>query len=426
MRRVSELVGLPVVSFETGRKLASVEDILVDPERNAAVALLVEEGGWFADARVVPWDGVQSVGRDAIIVPSARAVLRAGRHPAARRALRSGIVVTWLRVLSDDGRDLGTITDVALDERTGAIVGFEVSGGMLQDVQRGKRFVPGTARIGRQVAFIAPEVSDRVEAEVRGGIAAGVQAVQASTTEALERARARSTESLERVRSDVARASAQATTWTAERQREFVVGKTASRPVVAADGTALVQAGEVVTSDQALRAEQAGRLGDLVLAVGGAPMAELGPRARERGRQLQSELRQAWEDVSATLRRWWSRLQRSNETARVRHALGRPVTRVILDRDDRVILNAGDLITHRAVEEARQAGVLEVLLSSVATRTPALEQLTIAREAAFAAQPGRASLSEAARQPRAAERVTTVEEVEERRPTEAERLRGRS
>jgi hypothetical protein len=43
---------------------------------------------------------------------------------------------------------------------------------------------------------------------------------------------------------------------------------------------------------------------------------------------------------------------------------------VILDQSDNVILNTGDLITHAAVDHARTAGVLEILLDSVYTADP--------------------------------------------------------
>ncbi|MEI6330276.1 MAG: hypothetical protein WCP16_13650 [Pseudanabaena sp. ELA645] len=53
-------------------------------------------------------------------------------------------------------------------------------------------------------------------------------------------------------------------------------------------------------------------------------------------------------------------------------SLCRPVTRVILDRHDEVILNVGELITHQAIAISREADVLEVLLDSVYTETPNL------------------------------------------------------
>jgi hypothetical protein len=41
------------------------------------------------------------------------------------------------------------------------------------------------------------------------------------------------------------------------------------------------------------------------------------------------------------------------------------VTKVFLDRDDSVILDLGDLVTHQAVQRADDAGLLDSLLASV-------------------------------------------------------------
>jgi hypothetical protein len=51
--------------------------------------------------------------------------------------------------------------------------------------------------------------------------------------------------------------------------------------------------------------------------------------------------------------------------AQITDAIGRPVTKVILDRNDDVILDLGDLITHQAVQQAYDAGMLDTLLTCV-------------------------------------------------------------
>jgi len=48
------------------------------------------------------------------------------------------------------------------------------------------------------------------------------------------------------------------------------------------------------------------------------------------------------------------------------------VTRVILDGDDNIILNTGDIITNRAVQAAADAEVLDILVDSVYDERPKL------------------------------------------------------
>jgi hypothetical protein len=57
--------------------------------------------------------------------------------------------------------------------------------------------------------------------------------------------------------------------------------------------------------------------------------------------------------------------QTRDRLAQITDAIGRPVTKVVLDRDDDVILDLGDIITHQAVQRAHDAGTLDSLLESV-------------------------------------------------------------
>ena len=57
--------------------------------------------------------------------------------------------------------------------------------------------------------------------------------------------------------------------------------------------------------------------------------------------------------------------QTKRQLTQIEDAVGRPVTKVILDLQDRVVLDVGDIITHRAVQQAHEAGGLDSLLGSV-------------------------------------------------------------
>lgn len=83
------------------------------------------------------------------------------------------------------------------------------------------------------------------------------------------------------------------------------------------------------------------------------------------------------------------RRAKAKEIKQIKNALGRPSTRVILDRQDNVILNVGDLITNQAIERARTADMLDVLLDSVDEQQPAIDD-----EERSAPVPGEASLEE--------------------------------
>ena len=57
--------------------------------------------------------------------------------------------------------------------------------------------------------------------------------------------------------------------------------------------------------------------------------------------------------------------QTKRRLSEITDAIGRPVKKVILDREDNVVLNLGDIITHQAVQRAHDSGGLDSLLGSV-------------------------------------------------------------
>jgi uncharacterized protein YrrD len=100
--------------------------------------------------------------------------------------------------------------------------------------------------------------------------------------------------------------------------------------------------------------------------------SQLKATTQSTGEQIQLGARNLWVQVKETANELQGRSAEVIEEQRIRGALGRPVTRVILDQNDNVILNVGELITHQAINSARASDVLDQLLNSVYTETPKL------------------------------------------------------
>lgn len=427
MRKGSDIVSKPVVAFDTGEQFYRVHDLIFDQENNQLLGFLVDEGGWFSSAKVLPLQNVQTIGPDAIIVQSKNTVVSAEQMPQIKRILERNNVLKGTKMMTTDGRDLGTLSDLYFDERSGVVEGYEVSGGLFADAYTGRAFVPApqTLKIGEDVAFVPPETALLMEEQV-GGIKAAV----GSAGDALETATTNATASLTNAAVDPAA------------QKAYAVGRTVDRNVEAPDGTLLVARGQQVTPLAADEAERQGILHALYLAAGGSVAAGLVNRAgnavagttleqargrrvlravrtdegliiaapsqivtepvinrarmyhkeqelldavglssREADRAYTGERQETQSQASAGPANLWDRLKskmsdfqeqgsQEAEEHRIKRALGRPTNRVILDPQDNVILNVGEIITHKAVTEARQAGVLDILLSSVYDKDP--------------------------------------------------------
>ena len=457
MRNGKGMIGKPVVAFDSGEKFNTIVDLIFDQQNNLLLGFLVDEGGWFSNALVLPLSNIQAIGNDAVIVPSRDMIVSASEFPEIQNILEKDNVLKGTKIMTVDGRDLGTMSDLYFDDTTGAIEGYEVSGGIFADAYSGRSFVPApdTIKIGEDIAFVPSETADLMQ-EQTGGIkaalyTAGEKAQELAHT-AGEKAQELAHTAGEKAQEAAQMASTKLTNTVVkpEEQEEFVLGKVAEKAVKTSDGIFLIQEGQVVHQSHILAARNSNIMDELYRATGGSVKDKLGekvsgavasmsanvsvdqalgrrvnkmiftpegsvvavegqivtPQVIARAKSQHQEqallesvglttgkaLRTAGSDVGNQVKEGamglWDQVKEtaSNlqehgthvvEEKRIKGALGRPVTRVILDRNDEVILNVGELITHQAIAIARQADVLEILLDSVYTTTPnlSLEEL---------------------------------------------------
>jgi uncharacterized protein YrrD len=496
MLKGRDILDKSVVSYETGERFEKVKDLLFDQNNNQLLGLLLEEKGWFKSAKVVLLKDVQAVGPDAVIVPSQDVVVSAKDIALVDQILKRNNVLKGTRIMTTDGRNLGTMIDLYFDEQTGSVEGYEVSGGLFADAYSGRSFVPAvqTLKIGEDVAFVPSHTAEYMEEQV-GGIKAAVQSANLkvqdtaqatgeklqefgqATSQKIQSAAEVTGEKLSVLKASASEkaqiaaetansrfgevtrsASASLTNAVVDpsEQKAFALGKIALETVDLPDGLPLVLKGQLITAEILSTAELVGNLDTVYRAAGGRVSEKLGDRfssavatlgieqalgkrvqqvvrtdsgiiiaapgqivtetvvnraktyhkeqailsavglsktdavrdrtqqlasatgsiletnARSTGEQIQSGARRLWFQVKETANEFQGRSAEAIEEQRIKGALGRPVTRVILDNADNVILNVGELITHRAISSARQSNVLDVLLNSVYTETPKL------------------------------------------------------
>jgi uncharacterized protein YrrD len=481
MRKGKDIVGKPVIAYDSGEQVESIIDLIFDQEDNRLLGFLVDEGGWFSDAKVLPLNLVQAIGSDAVIIPSKEAIAASSQCATIHQILEKNNILNGTRIMTTDGRDLGTLVDFYFDQTTGVVEGYEASGGLFADAYSGRSFVPApqTLTIGEDVAFVPADTADLMAEQV-GGLKAAmqnaggkiqetaqvagekIQETAQIASEKIQETGGRLQETAQTVAEGLQEAGRTANTKLTDvivdraAQKAFVVNQVAQKPVEAPDGGRLVQTGEVITVGMADAAEHLEVLDELYRAAGGSltePLSQRlgvavagltieqaqGRRVQQRvataegyiiaapgqivtaqvleraklnhlesalldavglsgqeavqskasslaavgsdrlksttalaGEQIQTGAANLWNQVKETTTGLQERGTEALDEHRIKGALGRPTTRVILDRQDEVILNVGELITHKAIDDARAANVLSVLLDSVYTESPKL------------------------------------------------------
>jgi len=384
MRKGKSIEGLKVIGQTDGTDLGTVKDVIFDHETVEVLALLVSERELFGliDAQVVPWSEITTIGPDAIMVRSRESVLRAGDDARIHAEMSGEKSLSGKAIHTTDGRDLGAFTDIYFED-DGTIVGYEVSGGLFADAVNGRRFmsVPESFVLGDDVALVPPSIADEMEAQQQsepGGLkgaaatvgdkVGGVASTVGSTVGGVASTVG---DKVGDVYGNIASASV-------EKQKEFVVGKVASRdvflpasqstlaatsaltsveagaplegrtiselgvptPAATADVSSsgeivpaeiLVRSGETITQSHADRAETAGILHQLLLAAGGTTAGGALDTVKEK---LGGATAAAGDNAEEA-------------------AIGRPAAREVVAPDGTILVAPGMTVTREIMERAR-------------------------------------------------------------------------
>jgi uncharacterized protein YrrD len=367
MRKGKSVIGKQILSLSTGQRLESVNDLVLDPDGRRMIALVVSEGGILTSEKVVPSSEITSYGKDAVVVRAPDAIISASDQPELRAAVHHHDKILGKTVFTTTGDKLGSISDVYFDERTADVMGYEVSGGLIGDATKGTSYLATDeiTNIGPDVIYVNPVTAETLEAQV-GGIQGALQGAGEQLGQATQNIAGKVSEAGANAGSGVAVYRAKVA------PEDSLVGKLTGSDVETDEGSVIVPKGRRVRPDDIERARDAGKLPALTASVAQAAAQEAGARAGDSLGQAGDTATGLWDQFTAKLGEITDSTgkrvdehQTKQRLSTIADAVGRPVTKVILDREDNVVLNTGDIITHQAIQRSFEAGGLDSLLDSV-------------------------------------------------------------
>jgi uncharacterized protein YrrD len=404
MRKGTDLIGKPIIAYDSGRKVGTVRDLIFSQNQSALVALLAEEPKWFGSGQIVLVADIKAIGIDGILIDNAELIQSADNVPAVQHVIEQQNVLRGTEIMTISGRNLGKMVDLYFNAKTGDVEGYEVSGGVFSDAYTGRSFVPvnRTFHIGQDFAFVPDSVTEMMEEQIGGfkgamiatnikahelGEVASVKAQELSAvaseklTEAQEKATEKAGEFSHGASNAIDRAVVKTRSAVASYTVEEALGRRVRTTIYSQDGEIIAAMGQIVTESIIEQARYNHREKALIEATGlslkdatkyqtSLAADHMGSQAQEWGSELQYQATNAFAWARKTTDRLFDRGSNAIEEKRIKGALGRPVNRVILDSGDGVLLNVGELVTHQAIVEARQADVLDILLGSIYDEAP--------------------------------------------------------
>ena len=158
MKRIEEILGMPMVTVQEGLRLGKLSGVEVDT-RDGRLRYLHFDGASNRAAGVVPWEAVRSIGTDAVTVESKALALET--IPMAEREFLSPHVGDR-PVMTESGKQLGKVSSYTVDESTGLIDRYYVaSGGILGIGSHQVRFTHAAVRsFGKDAIIVSDEIAE--------------------------------------------------------------------------------------------------------------------------------------------------------------------------------------------------------------------------------------------------------------------------
>lgn len=185
--RARSLIGRPVVTLG-GDDVAEVKDVVFSTSAAKVVGFTLNPRGFFSRQlkAALPWSGVHAVGRDAVMVSDTEVFEAPDAVLAGVSASDRNVIGN--RVFTDEGTELGEVTDVvvALEPQSAAeIVGYEIGGAKNLKTRAGRHLyipLPDTLAVSGE-ALVVPAAATRYIRDDLSGFGSAVEEFRAALRE---------------------------------------------------------------------------------------------------------------------------------------------------------------------------------------------------------------------------------------------------
>jgi sporulation protein YlmC with PRC-barrel domain len=128
LARATEMIGMPIVALDSATTTGEIKDVLVDPSTSRVIGFTVRGEGLLSSPLIgmLPREHVHAIGRDALMVPTAEAIV--AEREGMGTLLEGQQEVVGKEVVTRSGTSLGTVSDVVLEveEAVAGVVGYEI------------------------------------------------------------------------------------------------------------------------------------------------------------------------------------------------------------------------------------------------------------------------------------------------------------
>ncbi len=183
MRKSRKFISMPIVSLEEGIQIGAAKNIVIDPSKMEVAAIIIDQRGWFREQKIIPYTKVRSIGDDAITIDQSSNVQRTMSLPHILKLIKENVNPVGVKVITENGTVLGVVDEYYIDEKTGKIKCFEISGKFLESLFKGKALMSADhiRTLGSDIIVVNEGTEAHLE-KIDGGLNETIHSLKESTS----------------------------------------------------------------------------------------------------------------------------------------------------------------------------------------------------------------------------------------------------
>lgn len=274
MKRSEELLGLSVISIEDGKENGCVSDYVINPSKGMIEYLIIDNGYRYMGIKILPFKMVEGVGEYAVTILSSSSITDLSDEPDVNELLEKNVRIKSTKVLTKKGKLIGNVSEFIINEDDeGKISACEVVlpnggiGGLISSdliVTFGKDVL-----VVNEDAQPVPPAPDNMTPAQPNPPASPISSPTGTTVS--QPTTVTSTEPVIEVTEQIEKNEAvpdkqeasQAAKLFEERQRQYLLGRKASKRVETETGEVVIEEGEIITEEVMDKAKAAGKFTEL-------------------------------------------------------------------------------------------------------------------------------------------------------------------
>lgn len=133
---------MPIIQKKDRRIVGWVRDIMLSKGKTRIVALIVKEGGWLKETKVLRFKDILSFNEGFIEIKDKDEIKNISTYPELENIITDHSSIIGRDVISDSGKNLGYVVDYIIDVKSGKIFCFILSQGLFDDILDGRQILP--------------------------------------------------------------------------------------------------------------------------------------------------------------------------------------------------------------------------------------------------------------------------------------------